>query len=245
MAVYEYKEGKERIENALNDEKNYIDTKSFASEDESSNDTYEGWLCVLCVNISNYSDVIYLNPERKSSKLIKCLLNELMQCIEEENLIEVKFLAGSLYAMYSAPYQSDVYAVADMAAKINTFFKMFNKILSMREYPPLKFGIGISLSKDLCLKGLGKKGILDEYIWIGDAVSEASKLAIACQDNDNQGIAYSNMAYSNFIDEMEKDIKDEDVKGWFTIKQNPEIGDYYCANLVKTSFNNWIKEELK
>lgn len=245
MAEYEYKEGKTRIENALDCEEKPIGTISFANEKESPTDIYEGWLCVLCVNISNYSDVIYLNPESKISKIVKCLLNELMQCIEEKNLIEVKFLAGNFYAMYSAPFQSDVYDVADMAITINTFFKMFNKILSEREHPILKFGIGVSLSKDLCLKGLTKKGNLDKYIWIGEAMTEANKLAVACQDKEKNGIAYSTMAYSNFIDEMEKDVKNEDVKHWFTMEYAPEIGDYYCANLVKKTFNNWIKNDLK
>ena len=64
-----------------------------------------------------------------------------------------------------------------LAAYINTFIAMLNKILRNHGLDTIRAGIGLAAGHDHIIKA-GRKGVgINSTVWIGDAVAKASKLS--------------------------------------------------------------------
>jgi len=131
-----------------------------------------------------------------------------------------------------------VYEIVDKAFWINTLFKMLNKLFENKNYITIKAGIGVSTAEEVIIKA-GRKGVgINSKVWIGEAVTKASKLSSLSNKNNISPIALSSCAYINFIEQLTKE--NEDAPSWFTEVNDNKYGKYYHGNIVKTSFNEWI-----
>ena len=123
---------------------------------------------------------------------------------------------------------------------------MFNKMLEQRGIESIKAGIGMSTGYDLVIK-TGRKGVgINEKVWIGTAVTEASNLSSLGDKNGYRRLMYSWRSYINFIDELKARNSEKDVEKWFTSIDDPipNIGIAYNANIIKSDFDEWISSNV-
>ena len=92
----------------------------------------------------------------------------------------------------------------------------------------------------------GRKGSgINNLVWIGKAVSYASKFSNIANKNQNDVIVFSDNFYNSMISELKEANKSKNVESWFTKKTDIKLGDYYLCNVIKKEFNDWIDRGMK
>ena len=246
MSEYDYIQGKNRVESIL-DNHMIIEEKKKLPVD--GNFTFENgyrtWLTSIFIDIRDSSRLFTSNNQEETAKVIRAFISELIEILRDDDgfMLEIGIRGDCVYAIYNTPFQKDILNCANKTFDANTFIEMFNKMLEQRGIEPIKAGIGMSTGYDLVIK-TGRKGVgINEKVWIGKAVTEASNLSSLGDKDDYCRLMYSSLSYSNFIDGLKAQNSNQNVEKWFTSINNPipNIGIVYNTDIIQSTFNEWIK----
>lgn len=249
MPKYDYIQGKNRVESIL-DNNMIIEEKEKLPSD--SNFTFENgyrtWLTSIFIDIRDSSRLFTSENQEQTAKVIRAFISELIEILRDDDgfMLEIGIRGDCVYAIYNTPLKSDELKCADKTFYANTFINMFNKMLEQRGIEPIKAGIGMSTGYDLVIK-TGRKGVgINEKVWIGTAVTEASNLSSLGDKNSYRRLMYSSLSYSNFIDGLKAQNSNQNVENWFTSINNPipNIGRVYNAGIIKSAFDKWINSNV-
>ena len=248
MATYDYKSGKKRIEEILDNKLEIISQNELPTDNDNKftfSNGYYSWITSVFVDIRNSSKLFADEDKEKVSKVIRSFTSEIIEILrDDDNLREIGIRGDCVYAVYTTPCKSDIYEIADKTFYINTYMKMLNELLQKRSLPRLTVGIGMSTDKELVIKA-GRKDVgINSKVWIGRAVTRASNLSSLGNKNNVSSIVYSELSYNNFIEKLEKQNSAENPKNWFTNYSDNTNGIYYSANIIKTQFDNWISNGM-
>ena len=245
MSEYDYIQGKNRVESIL-DNHMIIEKKKKLPVD--GNFTFENgyrtWLTSIFIDIRDSSRLFTSKNQEETAKVIRAFISELIEILRDDDgfMLEIGIRGDCVYAIYNTSSKEDILNCADKTFYANTFIEMFNKMLWRRGIAPIRAGIGMSSGNDLVIK-TGRKGVgINEKVWIGTAVTEASNLSSLGDKNDYRRLMYSWRSYIYFIDGLKARNSEKDVEKWFTSINNPipNIGRVYNAGIIKSAFNEWI-----
>ena len=158
--VYDYKEGKKRVNDILNGGLQVIKRDKLPSEDDFTFDNaYKCWISSIFVDIRDSSTLFSNEKQVMVAKIIKSFTSEIIEILREGNTYnEIGIRGDCVYAAYSSPNKADVYEIVDKAFWINTLFKMLNKLFENKNYITIKAGIGVSTAEEVIIKA-GRKGV--------------------------------------------------------------------------------------
>jgi hypothetical protein len=239
---YNYKEGKQRIIDIL-DSKTQIQEKDIIPSNESEF-TYENgiktWVGSLFVDIRDSSSYFKDNKSEIVARVMRAFCSEIISILSaNSNYRQIGIRGDCVYAIYTASKKSNLKSILEDAITINTFQKMFQKILSQKNMPTFDIGIGMGASEDLIIKA-GKKGTgISDNIWIGDSVVNASKLSSIGNKDGFSVLVLDSTFYSN--------IKGfEDYKNYFNEKYSKLIGEnVYHDDVWWKDPKEWIDGGMK
>lgn len=239
MANYDYKKGKERIEEILDNKLEIIEGNKIPKDDSFTfSNGYYGWVTGIFVDIRDSSTLFADENKEKVAKIIRSFTSEIIEILrDDDNLREIGIRGDCVYAIYTSPNKNDEYELADKTFYINTYMRMLNELLKKRSLPQIKVGIGMSTAQELVVKA-GRKDVgINNKVWIGKAVTKASNLSSIGNKNENSPLVYSESSYNNFINLLVEKDKTKDLKSWFTYHSDDKNGGYYTANIVKIGFD--------
>lgn len=242
---YDYKKGKEDIEKILENDTEILE-KDIPNNDD--NFTYgngiKSWVGSIFVDIISSTELIKNNDELEVSKILRSFSSEIITIMNNsDNVREIGIRGDCVYGVFFCPTKQSTYELANIAFYINTLIKMLNKLFIQKGYNQIGVGIGVSIGnhKDLIIKA-GKKGTgINDKIWIGDAVVNASNIANVAGRNSKEKIGFSSNTYNNFIDILQEKNPGKNVKNWFNYDANDNT---YYADIVKIEFDKWIDNNL-
>ena len=241
MSVYDYVQGKKRIEDILDNDLKVIEKDKVPSKDNFTFENgYVSWVTGLFVDIRDSSSLFANDNNEDVSKIIRSFTSEVIEILRnEKNIREIGIRGDCVYSIHTTPKKGDELRVARRSFWINTYMKMLNKLLIHRGFSEIEVGIGVATSKELVVKA-GRKGVgIYDNVWIGKAVSKASKLS-SLGNKDNYGpIIFSETSYDNFIKQLDKE-NDGDAYSWFTKHYDNVLGYFYSGNVIKLGFDEWI-----
>lgn len=243
MASYDYKTGKQRIEEILDHKLNVIVQDKIPQGDNFTfSNAYYGWVTGVFIDIRDSTTLFSEESKELVSKIIRSFTSEIIEILrEDDNLREIGIRGDCVYAIYTSPSKDDEYEIANKVFYINTFMQMLNKLLEERTFPTIKVGIGVATSQELVVKA-GRKGVgINNNVWIGEAVTRASNLSSLGNKDGMSSIVISHGTYINIIDRLRENNKEKDVDSWFTEHNDNSLGTYYDANILQVAFDNWIK----
>ena len=246
MASYNYKSGKKRIVEILNNKLEVFEKDKLPKENDFTFDNaYESWITSIFVDIRQSSELFSNEDKEEMSKIIRSFTSEVIEILRlEDNLREIGIRGDCVYAIYTTQYQFDIYTILDLSFQVNTFMIMLNNLLSEKGFQKIYVGIGLSTAKELVVKA-GRKGTgINNMVWIGEAVTKASNLSSLGNKNGYRSIVLSSLTYSNSIDILVK-RSGEKAKKWFTEHYDYTYKTHYDANIIKTDFNEWIEGGMK
>ncbi|WP_118801167.1 adenylate/guanylate cyclase domain-containing protein [Haemophilus haemolyticus] len=248
MSEYDYKQGKNRVESILDNHMIIEEKKKLPADGNFTFENgYRTWLTSIFIDIRDSSRLFTSKNQEETAKVIRAFISELIEILrDDEFMLEIGIRGDCVYAIYNTPLKRDVLKCADKTFYANTFINMFNKMLEQRGIAPIRAGIGMSTGYDLVIK-TGRKGIgINEKVWIGTAVTEASNLSSLGDKDGYSRLMYSLLSYNNFVDGLKAQNNNQNVENWFIRIDNPipNIGRVYNASIIKTDFNEWIKSDV-
>lgn len=243
--VYDYKKGKERVDEILDNLIEIQDSNKVPKDDSFTFDNgYYAWVTAIFVDIRDSSKLFSkkgLDDKKKTAKLIRAFTSEIIEILrEDDNLREIGIRGDCVYAIYTTPYKSDIYDCADKAVYVNTYLNMLNKLLEKKGEEPFKAGIGMASAQELVIKAGRKRTGINSKVWIGEAVTRASNLSSLGQNVSSHRLFFSTLSYDNFIEDMKKNNSEKDVESWFTKYTDNDNNSSYHAGIVKSGFSEWI-----
>lgn len=248
--MYDYKKSKETIEKILQSPTKIVEKTFIPSSDDSF--TYENgikaWVGALFVDIVDSSKLFH-SANEDTARIIRSFCSEIISILkDDDNYREIGIRGDCVYCVYSSSSQIDLFNIFKHAYRINTFLKMLNKLFSDYGYQNIYAGIGLGCDQDLIIKaGQSGSGINDK-VWIGKALVDASHLADIANRNGISPIAMSPLFYSNIIELLLE--SNEQYSKWIHphYKSNSyyysSTVEYYHCNIIETDFNDWIEKEM-
>lgn len=244
--MYDFKKSKDTIISILKSPTSIVEKNSIPPSD--SEFTYENgikaWVGALFVDIVD-SSKLFQSPNEDTARIIRSFCSEIISILKDDNNYrEIGIRGDCVYCIYNSQYQTDLVEIFRHAYRINSFMTMLNKLLRKYGYSTICAGIGLGCSQDLIIKaGQNGSGINDK-IWIGKAVVDAAHLSDVANRNGISAIAMSPLFYDNVINHLCED--NERYKSWIVAHRTAHYGstDFFHCNIIETSFNNWIEENI-
>lgn len=248
MGNYIYQKGKKDVIETLSSKTKVEKTKEIpVSEGQYSYENgVKTWVASLFVDIVDSTSLFSLEDisEDKLARLMRAFVEQVVDIIHlNENHVEIGIRGDCVYAVFKASYKRDLVSIFRTAYCINTFLKMFNRLLAQNSYPEISAGIGLGCGEDLIIRA-GKKRVASDRIWIGSALVDASNLSKIANRNGIDPICMDDLFYSNVIDMLKEE--NPDYLKWIEAKQSFGYdGTFYMCNIVQTDFNDWIMDGMK
>ena len=241
MNDYDYKDGKRKVNEILNSSVD-VETRCSIPKESSSDLTFENGIktkvAALFIDIRDSTEY-FKNNGKNIAKIMRAFTSEIIDILSSnENYREIGIRGDCVYAIYSVSDEHVLLNILSDAIWVNTFQKMFQKILKSKGLPEFKIGIGLGYDDHLIVAKAGKKGTgINDLIWIGDAVIDASKLSSQGNADGFNPIVIDENYYLN--------IKSYGIISLFEQKKSDKLGEIvYHANIIKIDFNNWINEGM-
>lgn len=247
MANYDFLNGKKRILDILNSTNETQQSDTLPVESAFSYDNgYYGYVSSIFVDICKSTELFDSSDIRKTTKakMIRSFTSEVIEILRQaDNLRDIGIRGDCVFAIYTTPAYSDDYEVFSKAVYINTFGKMLNALLEKKNFQKLRFGIGISTGYDLVVKA-GRSGTgINDLVWIGKAVTYASKFSNLANRNGNEPIFMTDGFYNNLVKAIEKSNKNNTNLNWF---RNFCCEGYFGkqCDVIKTNMDKWINSGM-
>lgn len=247
MSDYDYKEGKKRIQDILNNKLSVNEQDLIPNESQFTfENAYYGWVTAIFVDIRNSTKLFSEGDKEKVSKIIRSFTSEIIEILrKDENLREIGIRGDCVYAIYTTPSQNHEYSCLDKTSMINTYMQMLNKLLATKNYPQIKVGIGMASDQELVVKAGRKTTAINNLVWIGKAVTKAAKLSSIANKEILEPICYSDLSYNNIIEILAKRLPDENVRSWFNKHSSLHLETYYSTRVIHPEFYEWITNGMK
>lgn len=244
--TYDYKSGKERIDEILKNKLDVIEREDKdipCGNNFTFDNGYYGWVTAIFVDIRDSTTLFSNGDKQKVSKIIRSFTSEIIEILNNsDKLREIGIRGDCVYAIYTTPNKNDDCDIVNNATFINTFMKMLNISLKENNFPTIKVGIGMATAKELVVKA-GRKGAnINNNVWIGDAVTKAAKLS-SLGNKKCDTIVLSSSIYDQIAETIEE--KYHIKKDWLKKIDENEYGTYYHCSILDSEFNRWIEGGMK
>ncbi len=122
MAEYNYEEGKKRIDGILNNKLEVIEKDELPNDENFTfSNAYSSWVTAIFVDIRESTKLFTKEDKELVSKVIRSFTSEIIEILRKsDNLREIGIRGDCVYGVYTTPYKSSIYDVADMSFYINT-----------------------------------------------------------------------------------------------------------------------------
>lgn len=245
--VFNYKESRKKVLEIL-DDKTDIRSESSIPRDESTFTYANGiktWVGALFLDMRDSSIFFTENKPDVVARILRAYYSEIIKILEDNDIYrEIGIRGDCVYAIYSVPQKSDLNAIFDDAITINTFHKMFQKILYQKNYPRFSIGIGLGANEDVVVKVGRKYTQHNDKIWIGDAVVNASNLSSIGDSYNGYPICVDSTFYFNIKDFPIYEGSKEKNSSFF-VEDYIKGKTIYKCNVVNTAFVQWINRDFK
>lgn len=243
---YDFREGKKRVLDILTS-KTCIETKDSIPNDEQF--TYENgikaWVGALFVDIKDSTNLFKNGNVEKIARMMRAFCKEIIGILKDnDNYRQIGIRGDCVYAIYSISKQNDLEGIFSDAVTINSFQIMFQRLLRQNNFPTFEIGIGLGASQDLVIKAGFKNTGIRDYIWIGNAVVDASKLSSQGNRNGFKSIVLDSTFYEN----IKNYDANEHYKYCYYIAKKYSLPLHeivYHCDMIDSDFDNWINEGMR
>lgn len=255
MASYDYREGKARILDIFASPNDVVKKNPLPANDNNFtfDNEYRSWVSSIFVDIRD-STSLFTNGktlDTSVAKIIRSFTSEVIEILRLDGngnplptVRSIGIRGDCVFGIFATPEKKDLYELLDKAFYINTFISMLNKILSEKSLPVISVGIGLAVDNEMVVKAGRENSGINDLVWIGEAVSYASKLSNKGNKDGLETIVMSSLFYDNIIKIwLEHDAQNK-IDSWVSKTSLENIGTVYSCDVVKTDFADWIQNGM-
>ena len=234
---YEYIKSFERIDTIIaTSDNSFEELDEIPSRDKL---TFTNGFYVNCsalfVDIRDSSQIPNKHTRPKLAKLYRAYISEIVAIMNGINLCsEINIVGDCVSGIFNTPYKSNFDSLFATAAQISSFIDVLNCKFEKNNIEQINVGIGLSYGRSLMIKaGYSGSGIND-LVWMGEVVNEASKLSSYGNKtwSDNK-MMISNVFYNNLNAHNQKLLSCHYFR------------NCYQGNIIQSDMNNWYQEHCK
>ena len=231
---YDYLRSFERIDEIVaSSDSSFEELKEIPSRDRL---TFTNGFYVNCsamfADIRSSSELPTKHTRPKLAKLYRAYLSEVIAVmISNMNCAEVNVIGDCVCGIFNTLYKNQIDSVFSTAARVSSLIDVMNCKFRMYDISQITIGIGLSYGRALMIKAGFRGSGINDVVWMGDVVNEASKLAsYGNKTLDDHEMMVSEVFYSNLNDENKKLLE------WNFFR------NCYHGNVVNVNMNEWYKE---
>ena len=236
--TYDFEKSRQRIDDILKTvDKSFEEVDSIPSRDKLTfnNGFYINKATALFVDIRKSSELPSNNQRPVLARIYRSYISEVVAIINgNSHCAEVSINGDCVWGVFDTSYINQVADVFSTAAQISSIIDILNCKFIKKGIDPIEVGIGIAFGRVLMIKAGYSGSSLNDVVWMGDAVNNASKL---CSYGNKGWGDYEIMVSSVFYN----NLNDED-KGYLEWNSNRNC---YNGNVINVSMNAWKKENCK
>ena len=144
---------------------------------------------------------------------------------------EVNIVGDCVSGIFEGSLKSQVDEVFSAAAKLNTLLKILNHYYKKNGIVEVTVGMGISFGRALMVKAGYSGSNINDVVWMGDVVNDASNMC---------GRANKDYSYSILLSEdIHDNLSDENKDLVSSVQTFPKL---YGASVVNVEMEEWFKE---
>ncbi len=237
--TYKVDDSASRMDDILDaNDNDYVDNKNdIPSRDKL---TYKnGYYVDVTALFIDIVDSSKLTDGHKRPTLAKTYRSFLSECVAIMNSYEIckeiNINGDCVWGVFETPNKSNVDAVTDVAAQLNSMIKILNHKLKKKNYEEISVGIGIDDGTALMVKAGYAGSGLNDVIWMGDVVNSACHMANKAGRNSIKTILLSNMVYENILEKSQELLNPCTIDGI----------TYYEGNFIWDPMEKWYNENCK
>ena len=188
----------------------------------------------LFVDIRDSSDLTDEHKRPTLAKLYRSYISEVVAVINSfEDCKEINIVGDCVSAIFNARYKSQLQAMFSCSAKINSLIKILNYKLKKKNIQTISIGIGLAYGRALMVKAGYSGSSINDVVWMGDVVNEASNLCNKSNKGSNQCILVDGDIQCNLTD---------DDKKLLSYNYNEQC---YEGNIINCAMEEWYNENCK
>lgn len=150
-----------------------------------------------------------------------------------EDCKEINIVGDCVSAIFNARYKSQLQAMFSCSAKINSLIKILNYKLKKKNIQTISIGIGLAYGRSLMVKAGYSGSTINDVVWMGDVVNEASNLCNKANKGVNQCILVDGDVECNLTDYQ---------KGLLEYNYTEQC---YEGNIINKEMEKWYDENCK
>ena len=234
---YNFESSLSRIDEILNaDNKAYqeVDSIPCRSKLTHTNGFYVNCTAVF-VDIRGSSKL----PERHNrpvlAKIYRSFISEVVAIFNgNKNCREVNVQGDCVWAVFDTPASDDISGVLVGCAQVNSLINILNVKLQKKRYQSFKVGIGVEYGRALMIKAGYKGSMINEVVWMGDVVNQASNLCSYGNQTFTHPIVISTTVYNKLC------MTEGPWQKLFTYEFSCSC---FHGNVIFSPMNDWLKNQ--
>lgn len=233
---YDHSKSSDRIKEILNtSDASYeeVDTIPDATKLTYTNGFYVNCTAVF-IDIRKSSALPGKYQKRTLARLYRSFISECVAVVNgNSDCREIVIVGDCISGFFNTPYKVDIDNAFSVTYNLNSMIGILNYHLKKKGIDPIEVGIGISYGRALMIKAGYNGSGLNEIVWMGDVVNEASNLChFGNKTYSDRAIMVSSSIYDNLSDHN---------KGLLSYNSARSC---YHGNVVNTLIEDWKKENL-
>jgi class 3 adenylate cyclase len=232
---FNHEDSNKRIKEILDSSDiNYEEVDSIPKRDRL---TFTNGFYVNCgamfVDIRGSSELPNKHKRPRLARIYRSYLSELVAAFGDgEKVCEINIEGDCVWGIYDCPYKPDINDLFSTAAKVSSTIDILNWRLSKKGIDELATGIGLSYGRALMIKAGYSGSGLNEVVWMGDVVNEASKLC----SRGNKGWQNKEMMVSDVF-RSNLNEHNQELLEWNSAES------CYHGNVISAAMNDWLKDQ--
>jgi class 3 adenylate cyclase len=232
---FEYLKSVSRIDEILNSSDfNYTEKDSVPSRDLL---TFTNGFYVNCaamfIDIRGSKELSEKYKRTTLARYYRCYISELISVMRNHpDVCEINVQGDCVWGIFNTTTKTDINGLFSIAAQASSFIDIFNWKLEKKELDILKVGIGLSYGRALMIKAGYKGSTVNEVVWMGDVVNEASKLcSYGSRGWTDERAMVSEVFFNNLNDH------NKTLLAWNYSRE------CYHGYFVNIEMNNWLESQ--
>jgi class 3 adenylate cyclase len=236
---YDFTASFDRLQDILDSTETFEQVDTVPNSDTLSYSNGYYFKCyAIFIDIRDSSTLPGKYQKRTLAKIYRAYISEIVALFQSSsNCKEINIVGDSVWAIYNAKIKDDVSEVFHAAFAACSIINTLNYKLCKKGIDPIRVGIGIDKGDALMILAGFKGSGINDVIYMGGVVNNASKLCSKGSKNSNGTMVISNDVYNDL---QGKGNGTHEYQSYFTRNY---LENNYHASMVRIDMNNWLIEQ--
>lgn len=237
---YGFEKSFDRIQEVLDSNNSFDNISEVPNSDTLTYDNGYYFHCyAIFIDIRGSSKLPDKYQKRTLAKIYRAYISELVAIFQaSENCKEINIVGDSVWGIYQAKTKSDVNEVYRAAFTSCSLINTLNYKLCQKNIDPIRIGIGIDKGSALMIQAGFKGSGINDVVYMGGVVNNASKL---CGNGGKNGIRTIVISESVYSDLEGRKAHNEQFSQDFFIYNSQN--DFYHASTYRVDMDEWLERQ--